>query len=244
MQCPVSKKLAALFVCFFFCSSVSFGQISSFRLQRADSLFNAKQFTQSLAHYEQIFKQKEYSPAMLLKMAFVEEGLNHLGKALYYLNLYYLATSDDTVLEKMDALSAKFKLEGYELSGEQRAMSFYQKYHLHISIALAAIVLFLFSLSVYMKRKKYQPIAVLITMLIFVALLGVHLNGLESADKAIIAGENNYLREGPSGAAPVVEIINGGHRINVVKHYDVWVQIEWKGKTAFIKEQQLLPVIL
>ena len=42
---------------------------------------------------------------MLLKMAYIQEGLNHVGQALYYLNLYYLASKDKSVLGKMEELA-------------------------------------------------------------------------------------------------------------------------------------------
>ena len=88
-------------------------QTSGFRLKTADSLFQAKRYTQSLEHYEEILRQRQYSPAMLLKMAYIHEGLNNIGSAMYYLNLYYIATADETVVDKMDELATKFDLEGY-----------------------------------------------------------------------------------------------------------------------------------
>ncbi len=63
---------------------------------------------------------------MLLKMAYVHEGLNHTGQALYCLNLYYLATKDQRALDKMEALATKFGLEGYKNSDFDRALAAYQ----------------------------------------------------------------------------------------------------------------------
>src|SRR5690242_541356 len=117
-------------------------QKTSFRLSQADSLYDKKQYTQSLEHYHEILAQHEYTPAMLLKMAYIEEGLNHAGKALYYLNLYYLATSDKTSLDKMEELAQKFNLDGYETSDADLALSFYHDYHQDISLTLGAIVVF------------------------------------------------------------------------------------------------------
>src|SRR5687768_16146486 len=90
----------------------AFSQTSSFRLKTADSLFQAKRYTQSFEHYETILKQNQYTPSMLLKMAFIQEGLLHTGRAMYYLNLYYLSTNDKTALEKMNELATKYNLEG------------------------------------------------------------------------------------------------------------------------------------
>src|SRR5688572_873023 len=86
----------------------SLAQTSGFRLQTADSLFRTKRYTQSLEHYEEILRQKQYSAAMLLKMAYVYEGLNQIGSAMYYLNLYHIATNDKSVIEKMNELATKY----------------------------------------------------------------------------------------------------------------------------------------
>ena len=80
---------------------------------------------------------------MLLKMAFIQEGLNHIGKAMYYLNLYYLASRDKTAIEKMEELATKDNLEGYKTTDKDHFLSFYQDYHLMLSFALSAIAIFL-----------------------------------------------------------------------------------------------------
>ncbi|HET9052993.1 MAG TPA: SH3 domain-containing protein, partial [Cyclobacteriaceae bacterium] len=64
-------------------------------LGRADSLFQQKRYIQSLELYQKLFEGHRYTPAMLLRMAYVEEGLNNIARAAYYLNLYYLATRDE-----------------------------------------------------------------------------------------------------------------------------------------------------
>src|SRR5687768_6280917 len=103
MQRPFLKILA-VFTLLMTTASASSAQTSQYRLTVADSLFQLKRYTQSLGHYEEILGQRQYTPAMLLKMAYVQEGLNHIGPAMYYLNLYYIATNDKSVLTKMDEL--------------------------------------------------------------------------------------------------------------------------------------------
>ena len=154
MQCPVRKIIPILCALFFLVNGTALSQVSNYRLQTADSLFTAKQYTQSLQHYEKIFAQNQYTPAMLMKMAFIEEGLNHIGQAMYYLNLYYARTSDDSALEKMTQLSEKFRLQGYQDPEAESALSFYRQYEDHISVTLAVIMLLFFSLIVFQKRRQ------------------------------------------------------------------------------------------
>src|SRR5690349_10485916 len=134
-------------------ASPTLAQKTGFRLSQADSLYDKKQYIQSLDQYREILAQGEYTPAMLLKMAYVEEGLNHAGKALYYLNLYYLATSDKGALDKMEELATKFDLDGYESSDSDVILSFYHDYHQDLSLTLGAIALFCLALILFWKRK-------------------------------------------------------------------------------------------
>jgi hypothetical protein len=244
MQCPLPKIIAFLSLVLALSSTSALSQISNYRLQRADSLFNARQYTQSLDHYREIFSQDQYSPAMLMKMAFIEEGLNHVGEAMYYLNLYYVKTSDDSALEKMAQLSDKFKLQGYENNDAEFALSFYRQYEEHISATLAVIMFFIFSLMIFQKRRKRRPVALFVALIFFAVILLGHLNIATAAEKAIVSSGNTYVMEGPSGAAPVVDVITPGHRLSVISRNDVWIEVQWKDSRGFIKQDRLLPVLL
>ena len=79
---------------------------------KADSLFATRQFTQAGDLYQSVFQKHHYSPAMLLRMAFIHEGLGRLGESLFYLNLYHLASSDPQALKKMEELAEKNRLQG------------------------------------------------------------------------------------------------------------------------------------
>lgn len=219
-------------------------QKQNFRLQQADSLFNAKQYTQSFELYEAILNDNQYSEAMLLKMAFVQEGLNQTGKALYYLNLYYLASQDKSALTKMEELSTKYNLQGYKQTDADRALSFYQNFHLPVSLTLAAIIFFLLSISIYLVKRKKRPLAPAIIMLFFLVVFGIHINAGEQISMGIIAQPNTYVMKGPSAGSSVISVLTAGHRLEILGKQDVWLKVEWKGETAYIKENNLLPIAL
>ncbi|MBT1696081.1 SH3 domain-containing protein [Fulvivirgaceae bacterium PWU4] len=223
----------------------SFAQTSSFRLKTADSLFQAKQYTQSFEHYEEILKQKQYTPAMLLKMAYIQEGLGHTGQSLYYLNLYYTASHDNSALEKMTELATKYNLEGYETSDTDNFLSFYHDYHVHISMALAAIMILMLSLSAYTRlRLKRRPIASFSILSILVIVLAGHLYFGQSLETAIVTNPSTYVMSGPSAASSVLEVIGDGHRVSILGQKDVWLKVSWDGNIGYIKENSLLPVKL
>ncbi len=219
-------------------------QVSTFRLQQADSLYEKKQYTQSLDHYRSILDQKEYTPAMLLKMAYIEEGLNRVGQALYYLNLYYLASKDKFVLEKMDELAAKYNLDGYKSSDADLALSFYHDYQLPISITLAAVAVFLLSLLFYWRKKGNRSVAVAVLLVVTLALLGIHQNLGGQTSTAIVGEPNTYLMDGPSPGASVVSVIEEGHRVEVVGKVDVWYEVKWNENTVYVRDHNLLMVAL
>ena len=219
-------------------------QVSAYRLQQADSLYLDKKYTQSLEHYQTILAQNQYTPAMLLKMAHIQEGLNRIGQALYYLNLYYIATNDKSVLQKMDELATRYNLEGYQLSDADQAMSFYRDYHLQITIALAVIAVFFVALAVSVKRKGQRPIASAVVTLLVLLILFYHVNVGGDVSMGIIGNSHTFVMNGPSPGASVVEIVEEGHRVEIIGKKDVWMEVLWDGEVAYVKEGNVLPVAL
>ncbi len=237
------RQLALLVVSMCFAWTTS-AQKASFRLSQADSLYEKKQYTQSLEHYKEILKGNEYTPAMLLKMAYIEEGLNRPGQALYYLNLYYLATSDKGVLDKMEELAAKFNIDGYTSSDADMALTYYHDYHIYVSIVLCSLAMLSMSLILFWKRKGKRSVATGTFLVIILVILLVHVNVGGQIATGIVGEPNTYLMDGPSAGASVVSVIAEGHRLEIVGKVDVWYKVKWNENTVFIKDHNLLPVRL
>jgi hypothetical protein len=245
MQWSGLKILLLFSVIITFGLSFTEAQSFNFRLKTADSLFQAKRYTQSFEHYEQILKQKQFSPAMLLKMAYIQEGLKNIGRSMYYLNLYFLTTNDKTVEAKMNELASKHNLEGYEPSDTDQLLSFYHDYYLYISLSLAAVIIFFLNLGIYTKvRLHKRPIASVIAVSIVMIGLFIHLHFGEKVNNAIITNATTYIMEGPSAGASVVEIVKDGHRVEVLGKKDVWMKIRWDGNIAYVKENSIMPIQL
>jgi uncharacterized protein YgiM (DUF1202 family) len=49
---------------------------------------------------------------------------------------------------------------------------------------------------------------------------------------------------GPSAGANVVTLINEGHKLKITGKKDVWLKVEWLDKEAYVKENQVLRVVL
>ena len=107
-----------------------------------------------------------------------------------------------------------------------------------------ATAFLLFALSFYLKRKKHLYWPSLVVMVLVLAGLVVHNTVGTKVAMGIVATTNTYIMDGPSPGASVVSVIQSGHRVEIVGKKDVWIKIMWQGETAYIKENNLLPLSL
>ena len=240
------KLLIIFLVCFISCSFSAFCASSKEKLILADSLFAQKKYTQSFELFEDIHKSdQKASPAMLLKMAFIKEGLGDFTNALYYLNLYYLKTYNKKALKKMEKLAEQNKLSGYNYDDVEFFLNIYHQYHLQIDFLIIGIVFMFFGILYY--QKKTNKIKAGLPGIVYICLLLVMLiinNYGREHKKAIINSSDVYLMKGPSPGADVIDVISKGHRVDIIGQDDVWVKISWNDDDAYIKAFNLKPVKL
>jgi hypothetical protein len=245
MQNPVLIILVSVWIITNSTHFTAQAQPANAQLSKADSLFQLKRYTQSFELYQSLFNQSQYTPAMLLKMAYVEEGLNHIARSAYYLNLYYLATDDETAPKKLEELAQKYRLEGYETSESDRILALYHKNASTITWVLVSIIGFL-SLVIVMQRIGYRQKSyagwgfTLFVSLLFLA----HLNFGGRITQGVIAKNNTYIMTGPSSGASVMAIVRDGHRITITGKKDVWLKVSWGEKIGYIRENQVLELVL
>ena len=232
-----------LYVLFVSCAASVTAQNSA-ELDRADSLFHQNRYTQSFEIYKSIFDQGKYTPTMLLKMAFVQEGLNRTAPALYYLSLYYDATLDESVATKIEELADKHRLTGYKFGEADRIHLLYNKNKSTITIALNAFIAFLVVIMVYIRRNGSRPVGTFVCLILVMVVTLAHINHFGQSRTAIIANSNTYIMDGPSAGASVIGVAEEGHKVIVANKEDVWVRVKWNGKNAYIKERNLLPLNL
>ena len=207
----------------------------------ADSLFAQEKYTESLELYEIILKEQQlYSPGMLIKMAFIKEGLGNYSEALYLLNLFYSKTSDKRALRKMEELAKQYNLNGYKFNDLEFFRTVYKRYHLLVVACLVSAALFVFTFILYKKRSgKYRPLSAGVLFVLLLAMLFGLINFGPGRDRAVVLSDQVYLRVGPSSGANVAEIIGKGHRVEVVGKEDVWVRINWNDRPLYIRESHL-----
>lgn len=179
---------------------------------------------------------------MLLKMAYIQEGLNATGRTLYLLNMYYFATYDESALEKINELASKHNLQGYGRTDFDTLHMFYGRYKVLVTWALVGICFAFIALIAFRKKAAWEfPFVMLI---IFTALLFAHINVGWHADYAIAADQNTYIMSAPSAGAKLVEVIGEGNKMPVHGVRDVWIHVDWNGRDAYVKSTQVIEVTL
>ncbi len=243
MQTNLLKKMLLL-VPFLLWFGPVLGQTAEALLHQADTLFRARRYTESLRTYEQILQGSgQTTPAMLLRMAFIEEGLGRYTEALYYLNLYYRRQPRQAVAVKMEDMAARYNLAGYQFSDLDFFFIWYDRYYDYLMGGLLLFSLLLLALAA---RKKRMGRFVLIRHgvgLLFVLLLNVALLNLRSgAGQAIVHHDGAYLMNAPSAGARLVHIVPKGNRLAIRGRQDIWLKTEWNGRPAYVRQHQVLLV--
>lgn len=241
MQTRVSKFFFLLFLGIFFSPKLALSQGVTERLNEADSLFNQRRFTQALEIYEEIAEvEQQASPAMMLRMAYIYEGLEDLSGALYYLDQYYKTTSNKKVLVKMQELADKNSLEGYETGDIDFILNFMRRFRFLLALVFVALGALILAMMLR-KKKKHNVFSPGLTTGLVLSLSAVFylVNLAGSKEKAIISSANAYLMTGPSAGSSLVEVVGEGHKVEIIDQQDVWTKIKWRGATAYIRENQL-----
>lgn len=219
----------------------SFGGDMKQQLAHADSLFKLQKYTESFEIYEQLLNaQNEASPQMLMKMAYIKEGLGDYSQALVYLNKYYLQTSDKRAQNKMEELASEHSLKGYALSDTTFFKGLLNKHFTTFNVLLFGIALFLIGIVLYRKFKSGSnatPYAVsaVVVLLVFFWVMNFEL----SEDQGIITENHAYLMTGPSAGADLVEVVQKGHRLRILDEEGIWVKVDWNGQEAYIRSKMI-----
>lgn len=209
-------------------------------LKTADSLYAARQYTQSYKLYDQLYREQGvWSPAMLLRMAFIQEGLGDHSEALYYLNEYYILTSDERAVEKIQQLSEAHNLRGYTYQDYDLFLRFFREHRFLFLYGLLAIALVGLAYVALRKKRIEHPYGFGVSYVILLGLLFFITNFSVSPRQAIITADNTYIMKGPSAGAAVVSVSGKGHRVTVEGQQDVWTKIEWEGQPAFVRQHNL-----
>jgi hypothetical protein len=217
------------------------GQSTTAQLNQADSLYARHQYTQAYTIYEQLLnQQKVYTPQMLLKMAYIQEGLQNYTQSMYYLQLFYSKQPSRSILRKMEEVGLQQHLQGYAYTDLDFFKTQFHKYYDNIlELLLIGAVIFLTLLVRRWLKKKTIPKQTQGTFLVYLAFIFFYANFLTLGQQGILLNPNVPIMTAPSAGAGLVTTAGVGHRVNIVGEQDIWYRIEWEGQTAYIRKNNL-----
>lgn len=213
-------------------------------MAKADQYFAKKKYTESLTIYEKVFRKSgKASPSMLLKMAFINEGLGDYTQTLYYLSLHYeYAPSNETLL-RMEKIAKNQKLKGYEYSDFDYIKAIFHRYYVYFNLLVILIFGSILGLFVY-RLSKQQRVSSRHGITFFISLIAIFIlfNFIESKPKAIIKNDKVFLMSAPSAASELKAKVGKGHRVEILSKKDIWYKVKLGEQVAYIRENNLLKI--
>jgi tetratricopeptide (TPR) repeat protein len=213
-------------------------QADTNRLELADSLFNSQNYKEALAIYENLyFEDESYSPAMLLKMAFISEGLGDYPKTTLFLSKYYEHNPNPRVTNKIKALTEQPALIGYQISDREQFFKILSDHRAEIT-SLLALFLIISLILLFRHRENLRP-ALFIPSLVLILLVFMANNFLHGPQTAIITGSPTLIMDRPTAGGNLITKVDLGHRVKVNSSKDTWYEIEWANRKAYVKKQNV-----
>jgi hypothetical protein len=198
-------------------------------LRQADSLFAAGQYAAAAPSYRrQVWKHRRASPSLLLKMAYAQQQLGHYPAALLYLSLAQARQPRVRTWRQLAALAAQHRLVGYPATWQQELRVQAQRYYYPgLQVLLGGAVFG----AIWLLWRRGQRGA-WIGYAAYLALLGAYLHWLRPTPAGLVAR---------SGAA-WLSTAAMGDRLPVLGREDIWYQVQWQQRVAYVRAADLLVV--
>lgn len=235
------KKPLLFFLAWLPFTQLATAQKVSPELLRADSAFDAGAYQQAYRHYRGLVRQEAVaSPRLLLRMAYVQEGLGHYPAALYYLSMALARQPRLATWRKMADLARTQRLTGYpETWRQDLQLTFRRYYYLGLQGLLIGAVV---GGTLLIVRRQHVGRGWWVTYGAYVLITGVYLNLLGTERAALVVRPRAALMAGPSAGATWLTTTTAGDRFIVQGQQDTWYQVQWQGQEAYIRTQDLLLV--
>lgn len=210
-------------------------------IRRADSLFAAGDQLNAVRLYETALAEgRTATDPMLLKLASAYEQQNDVPRQLYYLDVYFERHPDDAVLRRMNDIARANNLSGYETDDLNYFYLFYRKYGIYFLLFLLIPAGYVFTVLILKRlRKEEVPRRQKWIVFVYLLLLLIFTNLPEGVQSGITSRDRVLLRTDPSAAAPVVEVIGRGHKVNILGTKDIYLRVLWHNELYFIRRDNV-----
>jgi len=208
-------------------------------LNKADSLFNLKIYTEAKLIYDSLyFKESLYSESMLLKMALIEEGLENYEKSIYYLSQYQSINNNESSEIKIQKIANNYDLEGYEKNDFDYLQNILKKNRIIIIYSLLLLILLIFIINIYriLKNKKAPTLVPTFYVISILFLLIININLPKSG---IVYFENTFIMEKPSSGSNLYQIVKKGDKLKIIGEESVWYKIKINETEKYIRKKNI-----
>ncbi len=241
MQNYLSKFCLFFLICSLFFTQPVYAQNFNPSHKTADSLFQNKQYLRSLAVYKEILNSgKQYSPQMLLKMAYMEEALHHFSESMYYLNLYYNLHPSRSVLHKMEEVAHTQGLTGYEYRDADFFLTQFKKYYLKVlEFLLIGAVIVVTVMAIKRRQAFFRNTIFRACFLVYLVFILIYINFLTFRTQGIITNNQAAIMAGPSAGSKWLQTLTSGNRLVITGEKDIWYEVKYNDQKAFIRKKNL-----
>lgn len=204
---------------------------------RADSLFATGRYLAAYEAYSQL-RPEDRQLYHLLRMAYIQEGLQQHAKTLYHLMEYYAHTQKQQVWNKVATLSKTQGMGGYELEEEERILLWLLSHKGWLFGLNGSLWLFVVILCFLRRRGRFRRgVGLFVLSLGLLALLERH---MWLPQRAVVLENHTGLHAGPSGAAPLyVSVLPPGTLLRVQRRGGLWTKVYWEGRQGYVRTQRL-----
>nr|WP_296701909.1 SH3 domain-containing protein [Algoriphagus sp.] len=238
MPNPNSIFLTKLFIFFVLLLQSINCQADVQDIERADSLFQIRSYKEAMEIYQQNYQLGIYSPAMLLKMSFISEGIGDKELATLYLSKYYDLSPNTQTISKIKNLTGQSNLVGYEVSDAERFILFLVEYK-EILVGTLAVFLLISLIMLWINGSKVPEARYYWPSFFLIILIFITNNFLNAPRTALITQSPTIIVSKPSAGGEFVDRVEPGHRVKIKSSKDIWFEVEWKNRTAYIKKDNV-----
>ena len=178
---------------------------------------------------------------MLLKLAFINEGLHNNSSALYYLAFYRKNFPDLSVEEKIVKLAGEKSISGYSSNYYTTLRNTYFNFYQELIYVLSGIAILWFLRMIYLfltkKQITFLHSAFFMTFLIISGLIVNYDRFFKS--EAIIFEQQPLVMNAPSSGASLIAKPEKGTKVFVLQREDIWSEILFDNRKGFIRSKAL-----
>lgn len=210
-------------------------------LRQADLRFINGQYAAAAPLYRaQIWRQREVSAQLVLRMAYVQHQLGHYPAELLYLNLAQARQPSLSTWRQLAALAQRQRLVGYPTTWQQELRVQAQRYYYPTlqGLLTGAVVL---AMVLGLRRQRTKPGAWL-AYGAYVLGTGAYLTLLRPEAVGVVTRTGAALMAGPGAGATWLSTAAPGDRLPVLGHEDIWLRVRWQERVAYVRATDALVV--